>query len=76
MAKGLERPASRTAPDVATRLTDDPSRLGADPDQRFGKPAIGGISTEVIWEHADAGADEVEIAETFDLSPPANATPR
>ena len=45
---------------------DSPVRIR--PDQRFGKPAIGGISTEVIWEHGDAGADEAEIAETFGLS--------
>jgi uncharacterized protein (DUF433 family) len=38
------------------------------PNQRFGKPAVGGISTEIIWEHADAGENEDEIAEAFDLS--------
>ena len=38
------------------------------PNQRFGKPAVSGISTEVIWEHADAGEGEDEIAEAFGLS--------
>lgn len=40
------------------------------PDQRFGRPSVGGISTEVLWEHADGGEDEDEdeIAETFALS--------
>jgi uncharacterized protein (DUF433 family) len=37
------------------------------PEVRFGKPAIGGISTEVIWEHAAGGEDEHEIADAFDL---------
>jgi hypothetical protein len=34
------------------------------PDLRFGKPAVGGISTEVVREHADSGEDE----DAFDLS--------
>lgn len=38
------------------------------PTQRFGRPAIGGISTEVIVEHLDGGEDEEEVAEQFGLS--------
>lgn len=38
------------------------------PDVRFGKPAIKGISTEVLWEHDEAGEDVHEIAEAFGLS--------
>ena len=38
------------------------------PDVRFGKPAVSGISTEVIWEHDQAGEDVEEIAEAFGLT--------
>jgi uncharacterized protein (DUF433 family)/transposase len=38
-----------------------------DPDQRFGRPSIRGISTEAIWEHQDAGESNDEIAEAFGL---------
>lgn len=38
------------------------------PNQRFGRPAVAGVSTEVIWEHSDGGEDEEEIAAAFDLS--------
>ena len=34
---------------------------------RFGRPAIHGISTEAIVEHLNAGEDEVDIAEQFDI---------
>jgi len=37
------------------------------PDQRFGKPMVKGISTEVLWEHDDAGEDVDAIAEDFGL---------
>jgi uncharacterized protein (DUF433 family) len=54
---------------VAWRPHDDPSSpVRMSPDLRFGKPSVGGVSTEVIWEHADGGADEAEIAEAFDLT--------
>ena len=39
-----------------------------DPEVRFGRPSVRGISTEVLWEHADSGADTHELAETFDLT--------
>jgi uncharacterized protein (DUF433 family) len=35
---------------------------------RFGLPAIAGISTEAVWEHAETGEDDEEIAEMFDLT--------
>ncbi len=58
--------------DVAAgwRPHDDPhSPVRMTPDVRFGRPAVGGISTEVLWEHAEAGEDVEEMAEAFDLSP-------
>lgn len=39
------------------------------PDQRFGKPMVHGISTEVLWEHDDAGEDVGEIAVDYGLKP-------
>jgi uncharacterized protein (DUF433 family) len=39
------------------------------PDVRFGRPAVHGVSTEVLWEHAEAGEDVDEMAQAFDLSP-------
>lgn len=48
---------------------DDPgSPVRIAPDMRFGLPAISGISTEVVWEHAEAGESDEEIAEMFDLT--------
>ncbi len=46
---------------------DSPVRI--DPDVRFGRPAIKGISTEIVWEHDDAGEDIDEVAEAFNLTP-------
>ncbi len=40
-----------------------------DPSVRFGRPAVGGISTEVIGEHSEDGEDDDEIAEVFSLTP-------
>lgn len=52
------------------RPHDDPhSPVLMAPDVRFGKPAIKGVSTGVLWEHEAAGEDVDEIAEAFDLSP-------
>jgi uncharacterized protein (DUF433 family) len=51
------------------RPHDDPeSPVTITPDVRFGRPAVGGISTEVIWEHAEAGEEPGETAETFGIS--------
>lgn len=52
------------------RPHDDPhSPVFMTPEIRFGKPAIKGISTEVLWEHDQAGEDVDEIAESFGLDP-------
>jgi uncharacterized protein (DUF433 family) len=51
------------------RPHDDPkSPVRMDPKIRFGRPAIRGISTEALWEYAQDGATEEEIAQDFDLS--------
>jgi uncharacterized protein (DUF433 family) len=53
---------------VSWRPHDDPlSPVRMAPDVRFGKPAIKGISTEVLWEHVEAGEDFAEVAEAFEL---------
>jgi hypothetical protein len=38
-----------------------------DPETRFVRPSIKGISTEVLWEHAESRASLEEIADAFDL---------
>lgn len=54
---------------AAWRPTDDKrSPVRIDPERRFGKPSVGGISTEAIWEHVDGGEDESEVADDFGLS--------
>ncbi len=47
---------------------DPASPVRMTPDLRFGRPAIGGISTEVIWEHSQAAENDAEIADAFDLT--------
>lgn len=47
---------------------DDASPVRCYPDARFGRPSIGGISTEAIVEHLDGGEDETDVAEQFDLT--------
>jgi uncharacterized protein (DUF433 family) len=57
--------------DMATqwRPHDDPkSPVRIDPDVRFGRPSIDGISTESLWEHEQAGETTEEIADEFSLS--------
>jgi uncharacterized protein (DUF433 family) len=50
------------------RPHDDPrSPVRMDPEIRFGRPSIRGVSTEPLWEHAEAGESADEIAEEFDL---------
>jgi len=39
-----------------------------DPEIRFGRPAVKGISTEVLWEHVESGEDPEGTAEAFGLS--------
>ncbi|WP_158544862.1 DUF433 domain-containing protein [Blastococcus sp. TF02-09] len=50
------------------RIAGADSPVLVDPDVRFGRPQVGGVSTEVIWEHNRAGESDEEIAEAFDLS--------
>lgn len=51
------------------RPHDDPaSPVLITPEVRFGRPAVRGISTDVIWEHETAGEDIDEIADTFGLN--------
>jgi len=38
------------------------------PDVRFGRPSIGGISTEVLWEQVEHGSEVTEVAEDYGLS--------
>lgn len=53
---------------AAWRPHDDPSSpVRMAPGVRFGRPAVKGISTEVLWEHVEAGEDAAEVAEAFDL---------
>lgn len=54
----------------AWRPHDDPnSPVIVDPDLRAGQPAVGGIRTEVVWEHLQAGEAPEEVAEAFGLTP-------
>lgn len=57
--------------DVAARWRphDDPaSPVRIDPLLRFGKPAVGGISTDVIWEQSEGGDYIEDTAEAYDLT--------
>lgn len=48
---------------------DAESPVRIDPDLRFGRPQVGGISTEAIWENSEAGLSVDEVAEQFGLRP-------
>lgn len=53
---------------AAWRPHDDPaSPVRMEPDVRFGLPAVGGIRTEILWEHLHADESFDEVAEQFDL---------
>jgi uncharacterized protein (DUF433 family) len=55
---------------VAWCPADDPaSPVRIRPDVRFGRPAVAGISTEVLREHRDAGEAVGDIAAGFGLAP-------
>lgn len=41
---------------------DQRSPVRMTPEVRFGRPAVGGISTEVLWEQVDAGEDIPDVA--------------
>jgi uncharacterized protein (DUF433 family) len=54
---------------AAWRPADDPeSPVLMDPELRFGRPAVKGISTEALWEQGEAGESVEETAEAFGLS--------
>jgi len=54
---------------AAWRPHDDPhSPLLTRPGSRSGRPAVKGISTEIIWEHSQADETVADIASEFDLS--------
>lgn len=56
--------------DVAAGWRPDPnpeSPVLIDPDVRFGRPSIRGISTEAIWEQDEAGVDAEELADEYQL---------
>jgi len=55
--------AARWRPDANT---DSPVII--DPDIRSGRPSVGGISTEILWEQAHAGEDERDLADTYELT--------
>nr|MDT0664216.1 hypothetical protein [Micromonospora sp. DSM 115978] len=44
---------------------DSPVRMI--PDVRSGYPSVGGVSTQVLWEHLDGGEDFDDVATAFDL---------
>lgn len=46
--------------------SDLDSLVIVDPDLRFGRPSVGGVSTEILAEQADTGVEE--LAEMFDLT--------
>jgi uncharacterized protein (DUF433 family) len=50
------------------RIAGEDSPVLIDPDVRFGRPQVGGVSTEVVWEHHRAGEGDEEIAEAFGLT--------
>jgi uncharacterized protein (DUF433 family) len=53
---------------VAWRPHSDPrSPVRIDPEVRFGRPMVKGISTEVLWEHLEEGESLEEVAAAFEL---------
>jgi uncharacterized protein (DUF433 family) len=54
---------------VACRPHDDPeSTVRIRPGVRFGRPAVSGISTDVLWEQVEAGTGVDEVAEDYGLT--------
>jgi uncharacterized protein (DUF433 family) len=39
-----------------------------DPGLRFGRPAVKGISTAILWEYAEAGESTEDTAAVFGLT--------
>jgi uncharacterized protein (DUF433 family) len=51
------------------RPHDDPlSPVRMRPGLRAGRPAVRGISTEILWEHEQSGETIAEVAEEYSLS--------
>jgi uncharacterized protein (DUF433 family) len=54
---------------AAWRPHDDPlSPVLMRPGLRAGRPAVRGISTEILWEHEQSGETIAEVAEEYSLS--------
>jgi len=54
---------------AAWRPADDPeSPVLMDPDLRFGRPAVKGVSTEVLWEQTEGGENVEETAHAFGVT--------
>ena len=54
---------------IAYRPGDDPaSPVRIDPAVRYGRPAVAGVSTEVLREHHEAGEEVSEIAAGFGVT--------
>ncbi len=57
--------------DLAARWRPDAnsdSPVVIDPDIRSGRPAVNGISTEILFEQSEAGESDRDLAETFSLT--------
>lgn len=53
---------------AAWRPHSDPrSPVRIDPQLRFGRPMVKGVSTEVLWEHLDEGESVEDAARAFEL---------
>jgi len=53
----------------AWRPAPDPkSPVRMRPDERFGLPAVGGVKTEIIWEHVEADESFEDVAEELALT--------
>lgn len=48
---------------------DPDSPVRVQPNVRFGRPAVKGVSTEAIWEQHDAGEDTAALAEMYGIDP-------
>lgn len=49
-------------------VDDQRSTVLVQPDVRFGRPAVSGVSTATIFDYSEEGATRDEIAEEFELS--------
>lgn len=65
--KKVEFDPSGPGPVQRLRPAGPASPVVIDPLVRFGRPAVSGVSTERLWELADAGEWVEEIASGYDL---------